>query len=114
MPGKEEAASEVHRGLPASVRRFFWDCDFGALTWQDSWAFVTERLLAWGDWESVKWLRRKLGDERLRAWLRRRRGRGLDARRLRYWELVLRLPRQEVDAWLADAGRDVWETKGRP
>jgi hypothetical protein len=70
---------------------------------------VIGRILAAGDWEAVRWLLRRLPSPARRAWLERQRGAGLSARELRFWELVLGLPRRQVDTWLADPARQVWE-----
>jgi hypothetical protein len=99
---------------PESLRRFFWDQDFDRLRWPEDWQAVASRLLAAGDDASHRWLRAALGDDRLREWIRTRRGRGLDGRRLRYWQIVLDLPAAEVDAWLADPARRVWEERVAP
>jgi hypothetical protein len=39
----------------------------------------------------------------LARWLRERRGRGLDPRQMRYWQVILDLPAQEVDQWIEAA-----------
>ena len=97
--------------LPASLKRFFWDQDFDALSWPKDADAVTGRVLVAGDGEAVSWLRRTLGDDALRAWIVGRRGRGLDARRLRYWQAVLDIPEAEVDRWLAGPEREVWDRR---
>jgi hypothetical protein len=95
--------------LPQRLKPLFWDHHFARLTWDADADLITSRILAAGDWDSVRWLRRSLGDEALRSWLERRRGAGLSARQLRFWELVLNLSHREVKAWLADRERQVWE-----
>jgi hypothetical protein len=97
--------------LPPSLRRFFWDQDFDRLRWPEHTEAVARRLLAAGDGPALAWLRREMGDGRLRELIRATRGRDLDARRLRYWEIVLDLPAGEVDEWLADPARRVWEER---
>jgi hypothetical protein len=99
------------RRLPARLRPFFWDHDFGRLRWERDVDLITGRLLADGDWEAVCWLRRRLGDAALRAWLERRQGAGLSPRQLRFWELILHLPRRTVSRWLAAPGRQVWDRR---
>lgn len=97
--------------LPASLRRFFWDQDFERLRWPEDLEPVARRLLAAGDGPSLAWLRAQVGDGRLRDLIRATRGRDLDARRLRFWQLVLDLSEAEVNAWLADPARRVWEER---
>ncbi|MBI4492721.1 MAG: hypothetical protein HY690_08030 [Chloroflexi bacterium] len=94
--------------LPAHLEPFFWDYDFSSLRWESDRDLIIARILAVGDWEALQWLLRQEGKEGLREWIRARRGRGLDARRLRFWELVLDLPRREVNRWLRELRRDSW------
>jgi hypothetical protein len=97
--------------LPASLRPFFWDQDFARLRWPEDLEAVARRLLSAGDGPALAWLRKEVGDGRLRDLIRATRGRDLDPRRLRYWQIVLDLPAVEVDAWLADPARRVWEER---
>jgi hypothetical protein len=97
--------------LPERMRPLFWDHDFSALTWDADRDLLIARVLVAGDWEATRWLRRELGDGALRAWILERRGRGLSPRQLRFWELILRLPHRQVNSWLAEPGRQIWESR---
>ena len=94
------SASAGDTRLPRDMRRFFWDCAFARLRWETDRDFVIGRLMERGDWRATQWLRRMAGDAELRRWLEARRGRGMNPRRLRYWELVLDLPHRRVSAWI--------------
>lgn len=95
--------------LPKAIRGLFWDYRPNSINWEADPDLVISRILSDGDWEAISWLRQSLGDTRLRSWIETRRGRGLDARRLRFWEIVLDIPHRRVSAWLADPARQVWE-----
>ena len=95
------------------MRGLFWDQAFDRLSWPDDRDAVTGRILAEGGSEAIRWLRERTDDNRLRAWIVDRCGRGLSARQLRYWQIVLDLPAGEVDAWVADPARKVWEERAR-
>lgn len=71
--------------------------------------FLIGRALAHGSVDAIRALRRDLGDETLCDHLLRTRGRRIDRRRLRYLEAILDLDRGEVDAWLADPARRIWD-----
>lgn len=101
------------RGVPRLLRRFFWDYDFGRLSWKADRDLIIGRILAVGDWQSLRWLRRRVSDDELRSWLIRRRGAGLSNRHLRFFELILRIPHRTVNAWLAEPGRQAWEGRNR-
>ena len=95
--------------LSQTLRPFFWDHDFAKLSWAADSDLIIGRILAAGDWKSIQWLRRRLPDADLANWLKRRRGAELSARQLRFWELILELPHRQVNAWLKDPERQVWE-----
>lgn len=97
--------------LPRTLRRFFWDYDFARLTWKADRDLIIGRILAVGNWVAIRWLCRRVPDAELRSWLQKRRGAGLSNRHLRFWELILGLPRRQVNAWLADPARRIWEAR---
>lgn len=97
--------------LPAQVQPLFWDYDFRSLTWDEDRDLMIARVLSVGDWDAVTWLRRRAGDLLLRRWLQERRGGGLSAQRLRFWELILGLPHRQVNGWLAAPGRLIGEER---
>ena len=94
--------------LPKRLRNLFWDCDFDTVTWQKHRNFIIRRVLDRGDWEAIQWLRAAAGDEAMRQWFLEKRGGGLDPRKLRFWELILDLPKEEVDRWVAEARKSLW------
>lgn len=104
----ERPASDLEVHLPEDFRKFFGDTDFDALSWSDHRDFTVSRILISGDRESMRWLRRTLGDAGLRDWLIRRRGDSLDKRRLRYWELILELDPDLVGSWIARQETNPW------
>lgn len=97
--------------LPAAVRRLFWDCDARRLRWARDRELVIGRILAEGPWDTVVWLQDQIGREGIRDWLLHAQGRGLSPQQLRYWQLVLDLPKRQVDAWLANPSRQVWDRR---
>lgn len=109
--GKRRSARTC--GLPRFLRPYFWEYDFRVLSWEAHSYFVTGRILEEGGWRAICWLRNRLGDDGLRGHLYRRQGRGLSRRQLRYWEVILELPKRDVDAWLSLPGRQIWDNRGK-
>jgi hypothetical protein len=107
-------ATKPRPHLPAFLRPLFWEYPFEALTWEEDRDLIIARVLASGGWDAVTWLRSRVSNAELRDWIERRRGRGLSPRQLRFWELILGLPRRWVNAWLAEEGRQVWHDRTRP
>ena len=97
--------------LPHSLAKFFWDCDFAALSWDEHQDFITRRLLRSGDWDALTWLRGQMGDPALRQWLEQQRGAGLSPRQLRFWEAILDLPHPKVTRWVRAAAAQPWERR---
>jgi len=97
--------------LPERLRPLFWDVEFNDLRWPRDRDNVTLRVLTAGDWDSVLWLRRTLTDKGLKRWILAREGRGLDPKRLRFWQAVLGLPRRRVDTWVSAMREDPWHRR---
>jgi len=108
-PKREKDKRRGH--LPPKFRPFFWDYDFRRLTWQEDRDVIVMRLLSHGDWEALQWLHARLKREGLREWILARKGAGLSARQLRFWELILDLPHREVNKWVKDKRRTIWERR---
>jgi hypothetical protein len=99
--------------LPELLRPLFWDCDFEQVSWQEHHDYVIRRVLSEGTLDSIRWLRGRLDNATLRDWIVRHEGRGLSSRQLRFWEVILDLPAEKVNAWLDNEGRRLWEGRGR-
>ncbi|MDT8437033.1 MAG: hypothetical protein RRA92_09800 [Gemmatimonadota bacterium] len=95
-------------GVPERLRRYFWDVDPDRLSWETGRAAIIRRLLNSGGMDAIAWLRFRVSDEDLREFVLQRDGCGLSPRRLRFWGLVLDIPADLVDAWVADARRNPW------
>ena len=93
--------------LPEHLRPLFWDYDFGRLDWTGDQNLIIARILQEGGDQAAAWLQQQVGPVDLARWIREHRGRGLDPRRLRFWQLILDLPETEVRAWIQ-------ETKSSP
>ncbi len=101
------------RHLPGELKPVFWDYDFKQLRWEKDRDLIMSRILSHGDWQALEWLRSRVDSVSLREWLLNKRGAGLSSRQVRFWELVLDLPRHQVNEWVKDKGRMVWERRAR-
>lgn len=100
--------------LPPLLREFFWDYDFESLSWENSRDLIIARILTYGTWDALTWLRSRLGDQALREWILRNQGARMSPQRLHFWELILGLPRRQVDAWIKAQERRIWDDRARP
>ena len=101
----------AHESLPKSLKTYFWDYPFSKLSLSTDRDLVIRRVLSSGSWEAVRWLRKKIGDENLKKWLIAHKGRGLSPRQLRFWELILDLPKRQVNAWVKAARENEWNKR---
>jgi len=97
--------------LPEKLRPLFWDYDFQQLRWKLDRHLITSRVLSSGNWNAVTWLRSRLSDQELKQWFLTRKGAELNPQRLRFWELVLKLPPQKIRLWLMSKKGGVWEKR---
>jgi hypothetical protein len=111
VPAKANNVVKLPRKLPKRLRPLFWDTPFYRLNGAAHGDFVAYRILEAGDWESLKWLCRTVGDEPLRQLVAKRHGCGLSREQLRFWQAMWRLPKRTVDAWLNAEGRDIWDRR---
>lgn len=100
--------------LPDFLKVFFWDCDFAALSLNERRDFIIRRLLQAGSWDALLWLRAEIGDAELRRWIEQRHGGGLSPRQLRFWQVILGLPRQNVNRWVRANVSHPWERRIAP
>lgn len=107
------SARSASARLSPLLRPLFWDYDWRELSWARDEELILGRVLAEGGWEQARLLRLRLGDQRIADWLLRREGRGLSAQRLRYWELILGLPKRRVDVWVKAARSGPWGQRAR-
>lgn len=104
-------AARSTNSLPLQVKKLFWDLEPRSLRLDRDQEMIIGRVLASGPWETVQWLRAILGDDAIRGWIEEHEGRSLSPPQLRYWQVMLGIPRRMVDAWLRSAGRQVWDRR---
>lgn len=103
--------SEQAVELPDLLGRYFWDYAPGRLSWPEDRYMIVFRLLEKGGPEAVDWLRTHVSDSEIREVIADRKGRGIDPTRLRYWQSVLDLPSDDVDAWVDRALKSPWHNR---
>lgn len=97
--------------LTKSIRELLWEYDKRSVSWPEDADLIIRKVLHSGTWDDIQWLRRTLGDPQLRNWLLERQGAGLDARRIRFWQLALELPEDRVREWLERNRQNPWQQR---
>ncbi|MFO7830212.1 MAG: hypothetical protein R6V23_16440 [Bacteroidales bacterium] len=75
-----------HNKLPESFRKYFWDCNFDDLTVKKYPKFILERVLNFGSWEDIQWIKSQVGNEYFRKIATQ--SRRLDKKTLNYWKTI--------------------------
>jgi len=69
------------------LRKYFWDCDFEALTMKQFPVFISERILNFGDIHSLRWLLAEIDKAFLTDLVSK--SRNLNKKTKNYWKLML-------------------------
>lgn len=105
--------AESSGSLPTFLAPLFWDTDPGGVDPETHRDFVIGRILSVGTLDSIRWARSRYGDDGIREWIVRHQGRQLSGPQLRFWQTVIGLPAEQVNAWLATPERRIWEGAAR-
>ena len=73
--------------IPLKFKKYFWDCRFDEIKWDTYSFFITERILQYGNIESVKWLLEIYSNDFLINVLKT--SRNLDKKTVNYWNTIL-------------------------
>lgn len=72
--------------VPDPFMKYFWDCDFHTLSLQEHDFFIIERILNYGNMDSVKWLFSTFSRARVRDVVAK--SRNLNRKTGNYWNIV--------------------------
>ena len=73
--------------MPKEFQKYFWDVAFEDLSLEKYPRFIAERILNYGDLESVKWLQAVLNKDFIRSVIMN--SRNLNPKTKNYWQLML-------------------------
>jgi len=76
-----------NKELPGMLRKYFWDCNFEALSMKQYPIFISERILNFGDVYSLKWLFAEIDKMFLTDLVNK--SRNLNKKTKNYWKLML-------------------------
>jgi hypothetical protein len=97
--------------VPAGLRHLFWDFPEQTLSFDSDRDVVVRRVASEGGLREMRLLRGQVGDSAIREVLERTQARGLSPQRIRFWQLLLRLPALQADAWVRVARASTWGSR---
>ena len=81
------SAKKNNLTVPSEFKKYFWDVQFDELTIEKYPRFIAERILNYGDIESVKWLLSWAGKDFIRTLVLT--SRNLNAKSKNFWQIML-------------------------
>ena len=97
--------------MPSGLRNLFWDFPGKKLSLDSDRELVIRRVAGEGGLREMRLLRARIGDPAIREVILRTRARGLSPQRIRFWQLLLRLPPSRADAWVRRARASTWGSR---
>ena len=73
--------------LPNNLKKYFWDCDFESLNIKEYPVFIIERILNFGNLDSVRWLSFNTDETTIIRIINK--SRNLTKKTKNYWETML-------------------------
>jgi hypothetical protein len=73
--------------LPLDLKKYFWDVAFDDLSLEKHTLFIAERILNYGDLDSIKWLLSHTGNNYIKSVVKN--SRNLNAKTKNYWQIML-------------------------
>lgn len=103
--------NKTTKPIPDHLHDLFWEYDISDLNWDQYGDFVIRRVLSHGSWGQICWIRDEVGDQKISQVIMENEGRSLSPRQLSFWQLILELPDADVERWLRDARRQIWDRR---
>ena len=98
----------MDKGKLKKLRHLFWEYDFKELDPFEDEHLIMRKVLSYGGIDDLKTLMDIFGKKRIKEFLLKTKGRGINKKRLRFYEVFFDLPKKEVDSWLKDPLRKLW------
>ncbi len=99
--------SKMDRKLK-KLSHLFWEYEFKEIDSSKDEYLIMKKVLSYGGIEDLRTLLDIFGKEKIKGFLLRTKGKGIDKRRLRFYEVFFGLPKEEVDNWIKDPLRKLW------
>lgn len=80
--------------LPKNLKKYFWDIDFEKLDLNKYPHFVIERILEYGDKETINWMMKQFKKSQIRQTLTKTKG--LTKKSANYWSSILAVPKNKI------------------
>lgn len=72
--------------IPVRFKKYFWDCDFMLLNFEEYDFFIIERIINFGNMDSLKWLLSMVDYKKIKIVVEK--SRNLNRKTRNYWKTV--------------------------
>jgi len=90
------------------LKHLFWEYEFKSLNSSEDEYLIIKKVLSYGTIEDIRDLVNIFGKRKIKQFLLDIKGKGIDKRRLRFYQLIFDLPKKKVDSWIKDPLREIW------
>ena len=80
--------------LPSFLKKYFWDVNFKELDFEKYPAYISERILEYGNVKAVKWLLRNVSKQDLKKIIIKTYQ--LSPKSANFWALFFNIPKQKI------------------
>ncbi len=80
--------------LPAFLKKYFWDVDFGKIDFDNRRVYVLKRILEYGDEEAVRWMWKNFAESEIKNALCN--FRGYSQKSANFWAFILGIEKEDV------------------
>lgn len=96
--------------VPKQFHEVFWEVDPEQLDTEKNPEYIMERILEYGTLEGVRWVRKTIGDEKIKEFITGRARRSLSSKTLNFWQKILKLrPEECIDIFSRKTKYSFWE-----
>ena len=75
--------------LPIKFKKYFWDCDFGKLNFIEHRNFILNRLLMYGDIDTIKFVLDQVSRNEIKNYLYKKGNNTLNKLSIKFWNKLL-------------------------
>ena len=80
--------------LPAFLKKYFWDVNFGSLNLKKEQSFIITRLLEYGDIKAIRWLFSSVEQSKVKESILK--SRDISRKSINFWSLFFKLDKSRT------------------
>lgn len=78
------------KSLPEKYKKYFWDCDFNSLDWNDHKEYILKRLLSFGNLEAIKLILKEFSHQEIKIFIQTKGSFTLSRTNYLFWKRIVK------------------------